>query len=262
MLSFNNIWSLSRQCNTMEEILRTRKRTTICHQWWYKEICCTNSCIWTQLVVFLRPCSFSGKHWQALHQGCSAPPVWHAGEVQTQHLPVHQHCQQCGQIAPGWRHSPSHNYHSVCQYLLLEQVWSNLPAFSSFSQASRVLEIPPILTEQYPKGLGPTVPELGAADLPAHAKTSFTMMIEEVEKELQALGNPKQAILCGIEAHACIAVRPHDCFCSLAFNNDTISFSACSQSCSSSTQFALLLTCVHYEASVKRTFPHFIWHLF
>lgn len=64
------------------------------------------------------------------------------------------------------------------------------------------------MTEQYPKGLGPTVPELGAADLTAHAKTSFTMMIEAVEKELQALGNPKQAILCGIEAHACIAVRP------------------------------------------------------
>lgn len=34
-------------------------------------------------------------------------------------------------------------------------------------------------------------------------------MIEQVEKELQTLGNPKQFILCGIEAHACIAVR-HD----------------------------------------------------
>lgn len=77
-------------------------------------------------------------------------------------------------------------------------------------QASRVLGIPPIVTEQYPKGLGPTVPELGAADLKAHAKTSFTMMIEEVEKELQALGNPKQAILCGIEAHACIACTTFD----------------------------------------------------
>lgn len=37
-------------------------------------------------------------------------------------------------------------------------------------------------------------------------------MIEEVEKELQALGNPKQAILCGIEAHACIAVNTYNCF--------------------------------------------------
>lgn len=82
-------------------------------------------------------------------------------------------------------------------------------------KASRVLGIPPILTEQYPKGLGPTVPELGASDLKAYAKTSFTMMIEEVERQLEALGNPKQAILCGIEAHACIAVRPHHCLCSL-----------------------------------------------
>uniref|UniRef100_A0A3Q2VME4 Isochorismatase domain containing 2 n=1 Tax=Haplochromis burtoni TaxID=8153 RepID=A0A3Q2VME4_HAPBU len=77
-------------------------------------------------------------------------------------------------------------------------------------QASRILGIPPILTEQYPKGLGPTVPELGAEDLKAHAKTSFTMMIEEVQKELEALGNPKQAILCGIEAHACIACTAFD----------------------------------------------------
>uniref|UniRef100_A0A8C7X1F0 Isochorismatase domain containing 2 n=1 Tax=Oryzias sinensis TaxID=183150 RepID=A0A8C7X1F0_9TELE len=76
--------------------------------------------------------------------------------------------------------------------------------------ASRILGIPAILTEQYPKGLGPTVPELGAADLTAHAKTSFTMMIEQVEKELEALGNPKQAILCGIEAHACIACTTFD----------------------------------------------------
>lgn len=59
------------------------------------------------------------------------------------------------------------------------------------------------------------MPELGAADLTAHAKTSFTMMIEAVEKELQALGNPKQAILCGIEAHACIAVRTEHYLCIL-----------------------------------------------
>ncbi|TWW79136.1 Isochorismatase domain-containing protein 2 [Takifugu flavidus] len=81
---------------------------------------------------------------------------------------------------------------------------------SRLLQASRILGIPPVLTEQYPKGLGPTVPELGAEDLKAHTKTSFTMMTEEVEKELQALGNPKQAILCGIEAHACIACTTFD----------------------------------------------------
>ncbi|XP_023117827.2 isochorismatase domain-containing protein 2 [Amphiprion ocellaris] len=77
-------------------------------------------------------------------------------------------------------------------------------------QASRVLGIPPILTEQYPKGLGPTVPELGAEGLTAHAKTCFTMILPEVEKQLQELGNPKQAILCGIETHACIACTTYD----------------------------------------------------
>lgn len=81
-----------------------------------------------------------------------------------------------------------------------------IDSFSTVLQASRVLDIPPILTEQYPKGLGPTVHELGAGDLTAYSKTSFTMMTEDVEKQLLALGNPKQAILCGIEAHACIAV--------------------------------------------------------
>ncbi|KAM3614460.1 uncharacterized protein V6R79_014786 [Siganus canaliculatus] len=77
-------------------------------------------------------------------------------------------------------------------------------------QASRILGVPPILTEQYPKGLGPTVAELGASDLTAHAKTSFTMLTEDVDKELQTLGNRKQAILCGIEAHACIACTTFD----------------------------------------------------
>lgn len=74
------------------------------------------------------------------------------------------------------------------------------------TQACRTLGIPPIVTEQYPKGLGPTVPELGASDLKAYAKTKFSMLTEEVQSELKALGEPKKAILCGIEAQACIAV--------------------------------------------------------
>ncbi|KAG9344915.1 hypothetical protein JZ751_009455 [Albula glossodonta] len=77
-------------------------------------------------------------------------------------------------------------------------------------QACRTLDIPRILTEQYPKGLGPTVPELGASDLTAHAKTQFSMLTEGVEKELNSLGGPKKAILCGIEAQACIACTTYD----------------------------------------------------
>ncbi|XP_030640375.1 isochorismatase domain-containing protein 2 [Chanos chanos] len=77
-------------------------------------------------------------------------------------------------------------------------------------QAARVLGIPPILTEQYPKGLGPTVPELGASDLKAHSKTQFSMLGESVQTELKNMGNPKTAILCGIEAQACIACTTFD----------------------------------------------------
>ncbi|GAA6082766.1 isochorismatase domain-containing protein 2 [Tachysurus ichikawai] len=77
-------------------------------------------------------------------------------------------------------------------------------------QACRILGIPPILTEQYPKGLGPTVSDLGAEDLKPHTKTRFSMITESVENELKSLGSPKQAILCGIEAQACIACTTYD----------------------------------------------------
>lgn len=49
--------------------------------------------------------------------------------------------------------------------------------------------------------------ELGAGDLKPHAKTRFSMLTESVENDLKSLGSPKQAILCGIEAQACIAVN-------------------------------------------------------
>ncbi len=80
-----------------------------------------------------------------------------------------------------------------------------------YFQACRILSIPQILTEQYPKGLGPTVPELGAEGLKPHTKTSFSMLTESVESSLKSLGDPQQVILCGIEAQACIAVTSNVC---------------------------------------------------
>ncbi|PIO27478.1 hypothetical protein AB205_0192210, partial [Aquarana catesbeiana] len=70
--------------------------------------------------------------------------------------------------------------------------------------ASKILDIPVIVTEQYPKGLGPTVPELGADGIKKYSKTCFTMLIPEVEKELQAFPERRSVILCGIETQACI----------------------------------------------------------
>lgn len=71
-------------------------------------------------------------------------------------------------------------------------------------KVAKVLEIPTVVTEQYPKGLGPTVPELGAEDLKKYSKTCFSMLIPEVEKEMAAVPDLKSVLLCGIETQACI----------------------------------------------------------
>jgi len=72
------------------------------------------------------------------------------------------------------------------------------------NELSKILEMPTIVTEQYPKGLGHTVSEVG--DI-SHAqkfeKTCFTMVLPEVEKSLVE-AKTKSVILCGIETQACI----------------------------------------------------------
>ena len=71
--------------------------------------------------------------------------------------------------------------------------------------ASR-LSIPVMLTEQYPKGLGRTVPDIKTAadDLPVYEKVHFACMEdEEFAKAFRAL-NRKQAIITGMEAHICV----------------------------------------------------------
>ncbi|NXS15667.1 ISOC2 protein, partial [Mystacornis crossleyi] len=66
----------------------------------------------------------------------------------------------------------------------------------------RILGVPALVTEQRPDVLGPTVPELGAQDLPRYPKTAFSM----VGAAGPLLGDPKirSVLLCGIEAQACI----------------------------------------------------------
>ena len=64
-----------------------------------------------------------------------------------------------------------------------------------------------MLTEQYPEGLGPTVPELGAEGLRPLAKTCFSM-VPAVQQELDTRPQLRSVLLCGIETQACILVRP------------------------------------------------------
>jgi hypothetical protein len=74
--------------------------------------------------------------------------------------------------------------------------------------AAQIFDLPVLATEQYPKGLGPTVPELGLAetDIKPYSKTCFSMAaVPDLMQELkERKPDIKSVILCGIETHACI----------------------------------------------------------
>jgi nicotinamidase-related amidase len=66
--------------------------------------------------------------------------------------------------------------------------------------------VPVILTEQYPKGLGSTVPEIAAAAIGAQVipKMHFSCMEDEgFAAAFRAIGR-RQAVLVGMEAHICV----------------------------------------------------------
>jgi len=75
-------------------------------------------------------------------------------------------------------------------------------------EAARLLELPIISTEQYPKGLGKTIPEI-REHLPERAapteKTCFSCCTASgFERALTEEPKRKQVVLLGMEAHICI----------------------------------------------------------
>jgi len=66
-------------------------------------------------------------------------------------------------------------------------------------QGAGILGVPVVATEQYPKGLGATVPEVGLP-VPALEKTVFAAS----KADGFDLGGRTQALVCGIEAHVCV----------------------------------------------------------
>ena len=79
--------------------------------------------------------------------------------------------------------------------------------------AINLLNIPVIVTEQYPTGLGPT-----CQDIKSHltnktqiiAKTSFSCCQEEAISSAIKAHHRQQIILCGIETHVCVAQTAMD----------------------------------------------------
>jgi nicotinamidase-related amidase len=73
-------------------------------------------------------------------------------------------------------------------------------------KGAQVLEIPIILTEQYPKGLGPTLPEIKALlpNAKTIEKTCFSCCDEPSFMEELAGLKRQQVLVAGIEAHICV----------------------------------------------------------
>lgn len=73
-------------------------------------------------------------------------------------------------------------------------------------EASKELDIPVIITEQYPKGLGSTIIEIGEKvdnETKIFEKISFTGYTEEVKSALEETGR-KKIIITGMETHVCV----------------------------------------------------------
>lgn len=68
------------------------------------------------------------------------------------------------------------------------------------------LNIPIILTEQYPKGLGETVPEIkeNLLEYKYIEKNTFTACDETLIKMLEEIGDHKQILVTGSETHVCV----------------------------------------------------------
>jgi nicotinamidase-related amidase len=79
-------------------------------------------------------------------------------------------------------------------------------ACSKLLQGARIMEVPALVSEQYPKGLGHTAPEVGLEDEPLIEKTVFSA----VRAEGFRLDGRDQAVVCGIETHVCVSQTVHD----------------------------------------------------
>ncbi len=74
-------------------------------------------------------------------------------------------------------------------------------------ESAKELAVPVIITEQYVKGLGPTLTELkekAPADVPCHEKMTFSCCGNEgFIAQLRKSGRT-QVIVCGMETHVCV----------------------------------------------------------
>ncbi|MGB7923850.1 MAG: hydrolase [Pyrinomonadaceae bacterium] len=125
------------------------------------------------------------------------------------------------------------------------------------AHAAQLLNVPVIVTEQYPRGLGHTVGEIKAVlpdGLEVIEKTAFSSCgAQAFGAELERTGT-RHVLVCGIEAHVCVNQTTHDllargyhvhlltdCITARAAHNKQVGFDKMRQSGAlpSSTEMAL-----------------------
>ncbi len=74
-------------------------------------------------------------------------------------------------------------------------------ACAKLVQAARILDVPRVVSEQYPKGLGHTAPEIGLEGERPVEKSVFSA----ARAEGFDLAGRDQAVVCGIETHVCVS---------------------------------------------------------
>jgi len=75
------------------------------------------------------------------------------------------------------------------------------------AQAAKILDIPILITEQYPKGLGSTVDSVKETfdkNTTVIEKSSFSAAKENEFMKILKAYDKKQIIICGIETHICV----------------------------------------------------------
>jgi len=85
-------------------------------------------------------------------------------------------------------------------------------AIGRLVRGCRVLDVPIVWAEQYPQGLGPTVPEVARhlEGLSPIAKNAFSCWGDEGFRAAMDATGRRQVLVCGIETHICVYQTARD----------------------------------------------------
>ena len=79
-------------------------------------------------------------------------------------------------------------------------------ACAKLLEGARIMKVPALVSEQYPRGLGGTAPEVGLQGERTIEKNVFSA----ARADGFDLAGRRQVLVCGIEAHVCVSQTVHD----------------------------------------------------